>query len=331
MTLAFEQGAIVKDASAFVAMLDQEAFRREFERLCVRERRWGTPEEIRLRPLRVHRLRCTFEIEATTRSGRQRLIGKVYTEDHSSLFHVMRALARSGFGPDAEFSIPQAFAYWAALRVRLEEKVEGPTAKDIFLTQTARERIGAAERCGQWLARFHTVAPRHGAIADLDGAFARCERWIGLMASAGGAIARKTKLLFQQLRAAAPAPGTVTYCAGHGSYISDHVILSGSRTVTIDLDECDVADPSRDLAWFIVSLQRRALKQLASRHALDATADAFLQAYVAAGPRDAAAHLAFHRALECLHRARRDYASEDPLAREWAEFMLDEGLRVVPA
>ena len=111
----------------------------------------------------------------------------------------------------------------------------------------------------------------------------------------------------------------------------EHVLLSSGRTTVLDLDECDVADPSRDVAWFVVSVQRLALTQLGSLEALDDVVNAFLRAYHDSSEPGAARHLTFYRMLECLHRARRDLFKRIPPVPEWAEIMLDEGLRLAPA
>ena len=97
-------------------------------------------------------------------------------------------------------------------------------------------------------------------------------------------------------------------------------------TVVIDLDEHDTADPSRDVAAFLVALQRRAIKLLAARHALDSAADAFVEAYTTSGLPGAQANLRPYRALACLRRARRDLHKQNP---ELAEFIVDEALRVM--
>ena len=38
-------------------------------------------------------------------------------------------------------------------------------------------------------------------------------------------------------------------------------------------------------------------------------------------------NFSFYKALECLHGAKRDVINQSPPARDWAEIMLDEGLR----
>ena len=84
----------------------------------------------------------------------------------------------------------------------------------------------------------------------------------------------------------------------------------------------------RDVAWFVVSVQRLALTQLGSLKALDDVVQRFLDAYKHSSAPGAARHLTFYRMLECLHRARRDLVKRIPPVPAWAEIMLDEGLRV---
>src|SRR2546429_9626667 len=112
------------------------------------------------------------------------------------------------------------------------------------------------ERCGQWLARFHATAPRLGKAAATEREFTRFATWRNQIASFGEPVADKGELLFRRLQAAAPPPSTEAARAGHGSYIPEHVILSESPNLTIDLDSCDVVTPGRDAALFVVSLPR---------------------------------------------------------------------------
>jgi len=139
-------------------------------------------------------------------------------------------------------------------------------------------------------------------------------------------LRQKAEALLAQLEEAVALAPVVVPCAGHGRYIPDHVLFSGRRTVVIDLDEHDAADPSRDVAGFLVALRRRAIQLLCDRHALDAVPDAFVAAYTASGPPGALANLRLYRALACLSWARRDLDNQNP---ELAEFMLDEALRLL--
>jgi len=313
--------------SRFVAVFEHPEVRGEVERLACTKWGWGTPREMHLRALKWHRERCTFELAMQTTNGRYGAIAKVFDDDRSHVLPAMEAICHAGFGADAEFSIPRPLAYFPAWRVLLEEQVPGPSARETILHGRAPERGATAERCGQWLARFHADAPRLGQPAATEREFARFASWRDQVAAFGQPFADKGELLFQRLQAATPR-GSVDTRAGHGSYIPEHVILSDRRTVTIDLDECDVADPSRDVAWFVVSVQRLALTQLGSLRALDDVVQRFLDAYKHSSAPGAARHLTFYRMLECLHRARRDLVKRIPPVPTWAEIMLDEGLRV---
>jgi len=329
MKLEFTAADMHERVAPFRAVLDHEAFRDALARLCASEWRWGTGQEGRARALKRHRDRCTFEIAVRTEGGWHSVIGKVYTKDRSDVFRAMDALRQAGFGPEADFSIAQPLVYLASLGVRLEEKVQGPSVKEVFLNGDSDLHLAAAERCGQWLGRFHRTAPRLGNVADLAAEFRRYRYWTDLITRLGTPLAGKAELLLQRLEAAAPAPGTVADCVGHGSFIPEHVILSRGRTATVDLDDYDVGDPGRDVAWFIVSLQRLALKHLGSLHVLDGAGARFREAYIASGRADAMTNVAFYTALQCLHGAKRDAVSQAPRAREWAEAMLDEGLRAL--
>lgn len=328
---------MIKKADAvagFAAVLEHPELHDAVERLCQAEWGWSALRELRVTPLRSHRLRCTFEVALRGDGGWRHVIGKTYATDRADVFAFMRAVERAGFGADAELSIPRPLAYFPELRARLEERLAGEPATELLLSGPAAHQVAVARRCGAWLARFHSAAPREGATHDLDHALARCRRWTDEMAGGGGegAIGRDAQGLFRALAAGVPATDPRDRRAGHGSYIPDHVLLSSARTAVIDLDEYDAADPARDVAWFMVSVRRRAMKRLGDFAALDHAAEAFREAYLAQlggpGPR-ALAHLPFYLALECLHRGARDFASDASAGRSWAVTMIREGLRAL--
>jgi len=328
MTLPSVQNDAAAAVSRFASVLERMEVRKQLDGLCAEW--WGRhAQQVRLQALKCHvRHRCTFEVALQTEIGWRSVIAKVYVTDRSDLFRSMDAVSRAGFGADAEFSIPRPLAYVPSSRVLLEEKVPGPSAKEIFLSGNPREHAEAAERSGRWLARFHAAAPQIGAARERSDQWARYRRWMDQIRAFGEpALIAKADQLFRKLEAALPTPDTMALRAGHGSYIPEHVMLSDRRTAVIDLDECDVADPGRDLAWFVVSLQRMALRQLGSLQALDRIAEHFLQSYLSASRGDGVAHLPVFRALECLNRARHDLIKQLTPAPERAHTMLDEGLR----
>src|SRR5204862_7131876 len=129
-----------------------------------------------------------------------------------------------------------------------------------------------AGRCGRWLARFHAASPRLGNVADLGAEFVRYRYWTDRVTDFGEPLASKSERLFEKLNTAAPTLAAIEGCGGHGSYIPEHVILSGSRRAPNELGEYRVGDPSRDVAWFVVSLQPLPPRYLRPLHPLERAA-----------------------------------------------------------
>ena len=310
----------------FAATMDQPGVRDAIDRLV--ESLWSSriSGEMSLHVLKAHRRRCTFAVAVETGDGTRSLIGKVYDVDRSDVFVAMQSIVQAGFGPSAECAIPVPLAYLPAFHVLLEEKVPGTQAKAIFIDGERDRQIAAARRCGSWLARFHLTAPRLGNVETPEGLVEQVRQWAHQMQSAGGLLADKAESLLRGLEDAAPGPDGPELRAAHGSYMPEHVMLSDHRAVTIDFDDYLVADPAHDVAWFIVFLAALGLKNRGSLRAHDRSVDAFLQAYVGSGPRNALSHLSFYRAVECLHWAYLDLSKRMP---QWSEIMLEEGRRAL--
>ena len=287
--------------------------------------RWseGTVEAARIVRVLKHHVgqRCTLEIGLRTRNGWHYVIGKVYRDDRPDIFHAMERIQQAGFSPDEEFSIPRPLAYLSSLHFFLQEKVEGPVAKEIFKSGDEQSRAAAAKRCALWLARFHEFGPKAGPIFDAErclGVLRERTRRIGRL---GGRCAEKAKRLLEWLEHAAKELQPVEMRAAHGSYSPAQLILPERRTVTIDWDGYDVADPARDVSRFLYALRRLALDQLDSVRALDGAAEVFLKTYRAVGRPDFQTNFLFYQAAACLKLAR--------TVAHWqekSEVMLDEGL-----
>jgi hypothetical protein len=289
-------------------------------------------EEVQVRVLSHHvRLRCTLEIGVRTGHGQHFLIGKVYHRDRFDVFQAMEGIRQAGFGPRDEFSIPQPLAYLASLRCLVLEKVDGPSAKEIFKIGDERSRAAAAEQCARWLARFHTRAPKVGPVSYphdhlKSKSVLRCSR---KMAKLGGCLAGKAARLLQRLEDEFSALGPAEMRPGHGDYGANQLILTEGRTVVVDWDGYDVTDPARDVGRFRAALRRLALVRLGSIRRLDAAAGVFLETYLAVGPQQAVRNLRFFEAVACLKLATHHLSPHDPRWEKRAEAMLDEGLRVV--
>jgi len=289
-------------------------------------------KEVQVRVLRHHvGQRCTLEIALRTEQGWHFMIGKVYQADCPELFQAMEGIQQAGFGPQDEFSIPQPLAYLASLRCLVQEKVEGPSAGDIFKTGDEQSRVAAAEQCARWLARFHDVGPKAGPVSYPQDhlkskSMRRCARKITKL---NGPVADKAARLLQRLEEASSSVRPVELRAGHGSYSASHVILAQGRTVAIDWDFHEVADPACDVARFLAALRRRALIRLGSIRLLDGAAEAFQRAYLAVGPSDVEKNLRFFEVATYLNLAIRHLSDPAPNCQENTDAMLDEGLRVL--
>ncbi len=292
----------------------------------------GTIHEIRVRLLRHHvGRRCTLEIGLRTEEGGWHfVIGKVYHNNRFDAFQALEKIQRVGFGPGDEFSIPQPLAYLHSLRLSLQERVEGPTAEEVFISGDEAGRAAAAERCALWLARFHALAPHTRSLSH-PGDYLnskRMRRCGDEIAKLDESFAAKADRLHHLLEDAAPSLSNVDVCAGHGAYRPDHIILAQGRTVVFDLDTQDVADPARDLARFLVALRRLAL-ELGSIRCLDEPYEVFLKTYLAVGQQGAESNLRVFEAAAYLKRAKHLLARRAPHWRENADAMLDEGIRVL--
>ena len=289
----------------------------------------GLPD-LRIRILRYHPgKRCVFEAAWRSAEGPQSWIGKVYAADRADVYHAMDAIRRAGFGTDAEFSIPEPVAYLPALRCLLQENVAGRPATELFLSDDEGERLRMSERCAQWLARFHTLAPRSGPVFDLGTYQLSIEKWSRRIAGVGGAFADQAGQLHAQLELAAARLLPIGTCAGHGSFTHHQVIAAAGRTVTFDWDDHALADPGYDVARFLVGLRRLALRCLGSIRALDGAAGLFLGTYLSRGRPQVRANLPFYAAAICLRLAKKDIGHQAPGWAHKAEATLDEGLRVL--
>jgi hypothetical protein len=265
--------------------------------------------------------RCTLEIGLRAGRDWHFLIGKIYRNDRPDVLPAMERIQQAGFGPQDEFSIPRPLAYLPSLRLFLQEKVEGPVAKEVFKTGDERSRAAAAERCALWLARFHAVGPKSGPVFSSERCLSVLRERVRRIARLGGRCAEKARGLLDWLEGAGTLLRPVEMRAGHGSYSPAQLILAKGRTVAFDWDGYDVADPARDVGRFLYALRRWALDQFGSVRALDGAAEVFLNTYRAVAPPEVETNLLFYKVAACLKLARTVAHWQDK-----SEVMLDEGL-----
>jgi hypothetical protein len=292
---------------------------------------WGEVRDIGIKVLQHRRARrCTVDITLQTTTGEHELIGKVYAEDRSDVYQAMKQISQSGFGPGAEFSIPQPLAYLPELHLLLQEKVHGQSAREIFSNGSEHKRVLAAERCARWLARFHALAPRSGLVFALTPEL--LEHWMSGLAKwtapHNGQLIDKAVSLVERLKIAALKLDNAELCACHGAYCYQQIILTEGRMVTFDWDGFCVANPGLDIARFIILLQQLALKSKGSINALDEAIEAFFKTYIVLSRFEVARYVPIYKAAHCLRRAKKHLKSESKDI-EKAEAMLDEGLRAL--
>ena len=291
---------------------------------------WGTLHDIGVRVLQHHAgSRCTVEIALQTTSGEHELIGKAYATDRLDVCRVMEKLARDGFGPEEEFSVPQPLAYVPALHLLLQEKVHGSLAKEIFLQSNDQCRALAAQRSARWLAAFHATDLQAERIFKLSDQLPLMEQWTEEIATISGSLKDKAYQLLRGLEAVVPGLGGAEACAGHGSYSPLQIVFAKGRTVTFDWDGYCMADPNRDLARFIIALRRLALGRLRSIRALDTAAELFLRTYIAMDKSRLTAQLPAYESAICLEFAHRVLRHKH---RHWqmkVEVLVGEGLRIL--
>jgi len=175
------------------------------------------------------------------------------------------------------------------------------------------------------------MAPRVGSSFDLGSHLLAIEKWFLRVVSLESSLADKAGALFRGLEYASSRLQPNEMVAVHGDYTHHQVILGQGSTVATDWDNYGVADPARDVARFIVGLQRFGLRFQGFIGALDGPAQIFLKAYVATSRFDVSTRLPFQRAAVCLEHAKHDVHKRAQRWRERAEATLDEGLRTLEA
>jgi aminoglycoside phosphotransferase (APT) family kinase protein len=317
-------------------VLDPAVLNRHLRGLRLCEPDDGVVSDVRIGPVMKHQAgkRCTFEIGLRTEDGWRVLVAKIHRKDRSDVFDVMTGIQQAGFSRQDDCSIPQPVAYVPSLHCLLQEKVDGTRADEVLKTGDEPDRALAAERCGRWLARFHALAPKTGPVSSAEDFLnsKSMRRYSAELARQNGTCALKAARLHRRLEEVMASLATVEMCAGHGSYSASHVLLARERTVVLDWDGYDVADPARDVARFLAASRRPALGRHGSIRALDGTAETFLEAYLAAGQPGVRDNLRFFEAASCLNLARHTLCRYLPCPTEKqakAEAMLDEGFSVL--
>jgi Phosphotransferase enzyme family len=316
--------------SSLACFLNAAEFEEQLALLSCSEWDWGPIQAIQTRVLKCHpNDRCTFEINLKTDRGAHELIGKVFASERSDIHDAMVRIQKAGFDQGSRFAIPRPLTYLPSLRVLLEEKAHGASAREILLTAETSQQKEAAVRCAHWLARFHTTAPRIGPVTTVNKMMFKSKSQTRKLARLGSPFAEKSGQLLAELEAWASKLAIVEICASHGEYNPSHTILNGDRTVVIDWDKCQVCDPARDVATFMVVTKWLALDRTRDIGAFDSVADTFFQAYLSERGPQIVERLPFHLATVCLKHAKYCAAYRFDHWEEKTVAMLEEGFSAI--
>src|SRR2546430_7832804 len=110
----------------------------------------------------------------------------------------------------------------APLRLLLYEKAPGTRARTTIAESGGAEGACAAERCAQWLARFHARGPRSGRVFDLNDPLRSLDQVEARLEELGPPLADKASRLLAEIGAAARDLGDSHLCAGHGTRSEEH-------------------------------------------------------------------------------------------------------------
>jgi thiamine kinase-like enzyme len=314
--------------SSLASFLNAAELQEQLALLSCSEWDWGPIQEMQTRVLKCHPDdRCTFGIHLKTGRGAHDLIGKVFASERSDIHEAMVRIQKAGFDQGSQFAIPRPLTYLSSLRVLLEEKARGTSAREILLTAETSQQKKAAVRCAHWLARFHASAPRVGPVTNVNKMMFKSKSQTRKLARLGRPFAEKSGQLLAELEAwATERLAIVEICASHGEYNPSHVVLDSDRTVVIDWDKCQVSDPARDVATFMVVTKWLALDHTGDIGTFDSVADTFFQAYVSKRGPQILERLPFHVGAVCLKHAKYCAAYQFDHWEEKSMAMLTEGL-----
>ncbi|RMF56417.1 MAG: aminoglycoside phosphotransferase family protein, partial [Calditrichaeota bacterium] len=153
---------------------------------------------------------------------------------------------------------------------------------------------------GKDLLEFHRtpvlLADRHDVRSQLEG----LQRWGTLLAEALRAhaprIHRLIEVLSRRMTGLVSPPAALV----HGDFHVANILVDGARLGLLDLEDCGMGNPAIDVGSFHAQLKLLSLKLHADHTALDASIEAFLQAYLQGCSPSVATSIPTYSALSAL-------------------------------
>ena len=158
-------------------------------------------------------------------------------------------------GEGTEYSVPQPHLVQADIGLLAMEWITGKSMTDLVFSRHCKpaQAQQLIARAGRWLRHFHACHPLTPARLDIEEKLA----FVAEMASAGAVSDRVFIHGLVQLRESAKHAAAVTLNRSwiHGDFKTDNLIISGARTIGIDIHLRQEALVIYDLAPFLNHLE----------------------------------------------------------------------------
>jgi hypothetical protein len=232
------------------------------------------------------------------------VIAKVFS-DHLGLqsFETTVRLWNSGFNRDSRYQVPEPIAFFPDVNLLLMRQVSGIPVAAALEPGRSHELAGYCRKAAQWLAELHRSRFPFGNF-ETEAQSLKLFRLASRLVKAASVHREQLDMMRDLLdvisRRILALSSKHTLVQTHGRYHHDHVFVSNTATVVIDLDRCCPSDPGKDVAEFISVLRTASFKRGLDMECIEKTTDAFLREYLAAVP-EAAATVGCYWATAVFH------------------------------
>jgi hypothetical protein len=260
------------------------------------------------------------------RNGGRALFAKFFPPgvEGKAIYDKLLTLREAGFGAGSAYQVVEPLAWLDDFDLMVCAEAAGPSVADELALNDLSANVAAVREAGTFLGRLHSTPLRigkpHSMLVSTE--ILSLTRRLAKVAAQDPSVLPSALRRIEQLEALALDTVDGLAVQSHGQYRPIHVFLGGKRnngtegslvTTVIDLDRSRPADPSRDVAEFIHRLRRQLSGAGRPAGDVEATTEAFLDAYRAAVP-DAGAWLAnlrFHWARYVFHSMNRKLKKGD--------------------
>jgi Phosphotransferase enzyme family len=242
------------------------------------------------------------------------VIAKMFS-DHlgSQSFETTVRLWNSGFNRDSHYQVPEPIAFFPDVNLLLMRQVPGTPVAAALETARVHELVGYCRKAAQWLTELHRSSLLFGEV-ETEVQSLKLFRLATRLVKAASLRREQLDMMRDLLdvisRRIFALSSKRTLVQTHGRYHHDHVFVSNTATVVIDLDRCCPSDPGKDVAEFISVLRTASFTRGLDMDCIENATHAFLREYLAAVPEAADtvgcywATAMFHRLLSGIKKCR---------------------------